>query len=94
MNIKDMGSPPHQGNQPTPQQIATALNSAEYLQCKTDNCGGTMFLPASAFKRLSRIALATDQDAIVPVELMVCAKCGSVLSELLPDGMKDDFSPN
>ncbi len=87
-----MGIPPQQPNQPSPQQIQTALASSEYIVCATDGCGGKMFLPAVSYRRLSKIALATDQDMIVPIDLNVCAKCGSVVKEMLPENMQDDFS--
>jgi len=84
-----MGNPPAQ---PTQQAVAAALASSQYVTCVTKECNGKMFLQASAYKRLSKIALATDQDMLVPIELSVCGKCGAVQTELLPENMKEDFS--
>lgn len=88
--INNMGVPP-QSTQPTQATLQAALAIAPYLECETPKCKGRMFLPATAVKRISPIAIGTNEPMMVPIELNVCAKCGSVLKELLPSQFREDF---
>lgn len=81
--IKDMGVPPQQ---PTKEQLELAYKNGHFIECDTENCHGKIFLPAIAFRHLSRIALGTSEDKQMPVDVLVCAKCGSVM-----DDMDGDF---
>ena len=47
-------------------------------------CGYDVFIAGTKMRKLSKILAGTDQDVIVPFEIMVCGECGSVLEELLP----------
>jgi ribosomal protein S27AE len=48
------------------------------------HCGYDVFIAGTKMRKVSKLAAGTDQDVIVPFEIMVCGECGSVLEELLP----------
>lgn len=80
--IHDMGVPPQQPPQPTNEQIKAAFEAGKLIECDTNGCHGKVFLPAMAFKNLSRIALGTSEDKQMPLEILVCARCGAVMDDI------------
>lgn len=71
-------------NQPNKPQID--LSKATEMSCQ--ECGGTVFIPANKFLKVSKIITGTPKDAIIPVELFLCGDCGEVVEELLPEELK------
>lgn len=49
-----------------------------------DKCTGDLFLPSFKFKKVSRLLTGSPKDQIIPIEVFVCASCGTMLNELLP----------
>jgi len=70
--------------QPNKPQID--LSKATEMSCQ--ECGGTVFIPANKFLKVSKIITGTPKDAIIPVELFLCGDCGEVVEELLPEELK------
>jgi len=62
------------------------LSKATEMSCQ--ECGGTVFIPANKFLKVSKIITGTPKDAIIPVELFLCGDCGEVVEELLPEELK------
>jgi len=62
------------------------LNDARDMDCK---CGGKIFLPAYRFKKISRLLTGQPKDSVKPIELYVCASCGSPLNDLLPPELQE-----
>ena len=75
------------GNTPPPQQPKIDLSKAKELKCQ--ECGGTVFIPATKFLKVSKIVTGTPQDAIIPVELYLCGDCGEICEELLPKELQN-----
>lgn len=73
------------GNQ-NPSTPKIDLSKATEVACQ--DCGGTVFLPANKFLKLSKIITGTPNDAIIPIELFVCGDCGEIVEELLPKELK------
>jgi DNA-directed RNA polymerase subunit RPC12/RpoP len=63
------------------------LNDARDMECQ--NCGGKIFLPAYRFKKISRLLTGQPKDSVMPIELYVCASCGSPLNDLLPPELQE-----
>jgi predicted nucleic acid-binding Zn ribbon protein len=61
------------GNQP---QLNVNLSDAPYLEC--EECGGKVFEERMMIKKISRFMTGGDQDSIVPIPVISCAKCGHV----------------
>lgn len=81
--LTDFGGPPH------PPAPKVDISQATDIVCKTDECGGKLFLPAARFKKVSKILTGAPQDMLLPIDVYVCAKCGATLEELLPRGLDD-----
>ena len=48
------------------------------------HCGYDVFIGGTKMRKLSKLAAGTDQDVIVPFEVMMCGNCGELLEEMLP----------
>jgi DNA-directed RNA polymerase subunit RPC12/RpoP len=72
-------------NQPTQPKIDITKSKA--LECT--NCGDTTFIPAMQFRKMSKLLAGTQKDAIIPIEVYMCAGCGEINVELLPDELKN-----
>ena len=67
------------------QQIRVNLDDAENITC--DECGNTYFTAAVMIKRISPLVSPTDQEALVPIQLFQCSKCGHVNEQFFPENM-------
>jgi uncharacterized Zn finger protein len=52
------------------------LADAPYLEC--EECGGQVFEERMMIKKVSKFLTGSDQDSIVPIPVISCAKCGHV----------------
>lgn len=75
------------GNEEKQPQMRVGLEQSTALVCKA--CGHDVFLEASKFRIISKLLIGSQQDAIVPVPVFLCANCGAILEELLPKEMRD-----
>lgn len=62
------------------------LNDARDMVC---GCGGKIFLPAYRFKKISRLLTGQPKDSVMPIEVYVCASCGTPIQELLPQELQE-----
>ncbi len=65
------------GNQPK-----IDLSVSKPIVCA--HCGYDVFIAGTKMRKVSKLAAGTEQDVVIPFEIMVCGECGSVLEELLP----------
>ena len=55
------------------------VDPRNYETVKCDKCGSIQFVPQYIMKRISGIELGNGaKPTIVPLNIMVCAKCGSI----------------
>jgi len=67
------------------EQPRIALDKTTAMTC--DECGHEVFIEGVMLRRASRFITGTSQDAIIPVDVFSCAKCGHVNKGFLPLGM-------
>lgn len=48
------------------------------------HCGYDVFIAGTKLRKVSKLAAGTDQDVIVPMDVLLCGNCGEVLEEMLP----------
>ena len=77
-----------QQQQQQQQQIKVNLNDADDVFC--DECSNAYFTPAVMVKRLSPLLSPTGQEALVPVQLLQCNKCGHINKEFMPVSAGDE----
>ena len=56
------------------------INKAEDFKC--ENCGNLYFNSVFRLKRISPLVSPTGKEAMIPVQVMSCAKCGTILNDL------------
>jgi len=61
----------------------------EDLQSVVCTCGGELYLPSFKFKKVNKLLTGAPKDQIIPIEVFVCAACGEMLKELLPEELKN-----
>ena len=52
-------------------------------------CGYDVFLPAVKMRKISKLLTGTPQDVLLPLDVMVCGECGSILDEMIPNDLKE-----
>lgn len=67
---------------------ANPLDLSKSTEVKCENCGDVVFQTATTFRRISKVITGTKEDAIIPVEIFVCASCGEIIQELVPPELK------
>ena len=67
------------------QQIRVNIDDAESVSC--DECGNEYFTAVVMIKRISPLVSPTGQEALVPIQLFQCSKCGHVNDHFLPENM-------
>ena len=64
-------------NQP---KINLDINQAEDFKC--ENCENIYFQPVVRLKRISALVSPTGKEAVFPVQVMSCTKCGDIFNDL------------
>ena len=62
--------------QPTAPKLNIKLEDAPYITC--EKCEGTIFEEKMMIKKISKFMTGTDQDSIVPLQVIACSACGNV----------------
>lgn len=57
-------------------------------------CGHNMFDGKMMVRKVSRFVTGEPRDAIIPIDIVVCASCGEVAKDLLPDEVQNVLFPN
>lgn len=68
------------GNQQAQPKID--LSQAKDMNCK--HCKNPYFIQAVMLKKISRFVTGTANDAVLPVDVLLCGNCGKPFEELLP----------
>ena len=62
------------------------LNKTQEITC--DKCGGVVFQEGLMLRKASRFLAGTEKDALIPLPVFSCSKCGHVNEEFLPEPLK------
>ena len=68
-----------------PASLNLNIDDAESVSC--DECGNEYFTAVVMIKRISPLVSPTGQEALVPIQLFQCSKCGHVNDHFLPENM-------
>lgn len=68
------------------QNINLSLDKTSAVVC--EECGSHSFIEGTLLRRASRFLTGTSQDALIPIQVFVCSKCGHVNEEFLPTQLK------
>jgi hypothetical protein len=62
------------------------LGKSKPIVCS--ECGDDVFVTAGKFRKISKLITGTAQDVVVPIDVMLCANCGQICEELMPEQLK------
>ena len=63
-------------------KLNISLDKTTPIVC--DECTNTIFQEGTLLRKASKILIGSHQDALVPIPVFVCSKCGHVNEEFLP----------
>jgi hypothetical protein len=63
------------------------LDKTSGISC--DECKGEVFTDGVMLRKASRFITGTAQDAIIPIQVFSCVKCGYVNEEFLPSQLRN-----
>ncbi len=78
-----------EGMNQTP-QLNFGLKDTTPVKC--ESCDNQVFQNGVIFRKVNKLMAGTDKDALVPINVPYCTKCGETLQELLPSELKSDSS--
>lgn len=76
------------GNQGQPK---IDLSQAKDMNCI--HCNSPYFIQAVMVKKISRFITNTPNDAVIPVDVLLCGNCGKPMEELLPKEFRRNTTP-
>jgi uncharacterized Zn finger protein len=59
-----------------------------------DECSGEVFTDGVMLRKASRFITGTAQDALIPIQVFSCVKCGHVNKEFLPSQLRNKSEDN
>jgi uncharacterized Zn finger protein len=74
------------------QQLNISLDKTTGLSC--DECGNEIFQEGVMLRKASRFLTGTAQDAMIPIQVFACSKCGHVNEEFLPLQLRNKSEDN
>ena len=63
------------------------LDKTTGMSC--DECGSEVFIEGMLLRKASRFITGTAQDALIPIQVFTCSKCGNVNEEFLPSQLRN-----
>ena len=63
------------------------LDKTAAVSC--DSCDHEVFQEGVMLRKASRFITGTAQDALIPIQVFTCSKCGNVNEEFLPSQLRN-----
>lgn len=67
-------------------KLNVSLDKTTPFTCEA--CNSSVFQEGVLLRKASKFLTGTTQDAIIPIPVFSCSKCGHVNQEFLPEGLK------
>lgn len=68
------------------QKITVDLGSTTSIECK---CTNKTFVEVLLLRKISRLYTGGTVDSILPIQVMQCTECGSILDDSVPTQVKE-----
>jgi len=72
------------------QQVNMNISLDKTTEIICDECGSNTFIEGMILRKASRFITGTAQDAMIPIPLFICSKCGHVNQEFLPMQLRNN----
>ena len=69
-------------------QMNISLDKTTGITC--DKCDNNIFIEGMLLRKASRFITGTAQDAMIPIPVFTCSKCGHVNEEFLPMQLRNN----
>jgi uncharacterized Zn finger protein len=67
-------------------KLNISLDKTQEITC--ESCGHNVFQEGLMLRKANKFLTGTAQDALIPLPVFSCAKCGHVNEEFLPEPLK------
>lgn len=68
----------------TPKELNMNVSLKDTLPIVCEECGNSVFTEGVFLRKISRFVTGTAQDALMPIPVFACSKCGHVNEEFMP----------
>ena len=68
--------------------VNIGLDKTTGMAC--DKCNNEVFIEGVMLRKASRFLTGTSQDALIPISVFACSKCGHVNDEFLPIALREN----
>ena len=68
----------------TPQQPQMNIDFSQTTAETCESCGNETFVQVYQMRKLSALLSPTGQEAMIPIQVFACAKCGYINKGFLP----------
>jgi len=72
------------------EQMNLNISLDKTIELKCDECGNSAFQEVVLLRKASRFITGTSQDAMIPIPVFACSKCGHVNEEFLPMQLRNN----
>ena len=72
------------------QQVQMNISLDKTTGIKCDKCDNNIFIEGMLLRKASRFITGTAQDAMIPIPVFTCSKCGHVNEEFLPMQLRNN----
>jgi uncharacterized Zn finger protein len=72
------------------QQMNLNITLDKTTPVKCDTCENETFQEVLLLRKASRFVTGTAQDALIPIPVFACTKCGHINEDLLPPQLRND----
>lgn len=73
----------------TPAKKQVSIKQSTSIECV--ECGHDIYLPAVHLRKIPKIMVGAPQDVIIPIDVFLCANCGTLCKDLLPEEIREFF---
>jgi len=75
-----------------PEMQQPNLNWSQGADMLCSNCNHQYFNEVMMIKKFSKILTGMDDDKVIPISVLKCEKCGTIMEELLPPELRKNKS--
>lgn len=68
------------------------IKETSEITCK--NCKNNTFVPCFIMREIDRLTVGSSKKTLVPIEVMQCPKCFTILEDTLPEELQKKSNSN
>ncbi len=68
----------------TQKELNMNVSLKDTTPIKCDSCENEIFIEGVMLRKVSRFVTGTSQDALMPIPVFTCSKCGGVNADFMP----------